>query len=128
MGQIDESTLFCYASFSIFGSLRHPEGQNLGRSRSLASLQTMFNLFRVLKLSIWTIQNKYFCHYVPWTKIPDNMKKFFHDKIPIIEIVLLMKKQYQEIFIRTYFQLKYFKSRCWKSKFDLFQNHASILI
>ena len=32
------------ASFSIFGHLRRPLGQNAGRPRSLASLQIMFNL------------------------------------------------------------------------------------
>ena len=52
----DESTLFFHASFSIFGPSVYFIGSNSGRSRCLASLQIMFNLYRVLKLSFWTIK------------------------------------------------------------------------
>ena len=41
MGRNDKSTLFFHASFSIFGPLRSPWGQNSGRSRTLASLQIL---------------------------------------------------------------------------------------
>ena len=70
MGLNDEFTLFFYASFSIFGPLRRPQGQNSGRSRSLASLQIMFNLQSPQIINLNHQKITYFRHYVPWTKIP----------------------------------------------------------
>ena len=76
MGRNDESMLFFQASFSIFGPLRCPQGQNSGRSRSLASLQIIFNLFSLQIIHFNHQKIMYFGHYVPWTKIQDDMNKF----------------------------------------------------
>ena len=76
VGRNDKSTLFFNAPFSIFGPLRRPQGQSSGRSRSLASLQIMFNLQSPQILNLNHHRITYFRHYVPWTKIPDDMNKF----------------------------------------------------
>ena len=81
MGQNDKSTLFFNASFSIFGTLRRPWGQNSGGSRSLTSLQIMFNLWSPQILNLNHQKITYFCHYVSWTKIPNNMNKSKQNKL-----------------------------------------------
>ena len=75
MGRNDKSTLFFNASFSTFGTLRRPQGQFSGVSRSLTSLQIMINLWSPQILNLNHQKITYFRHYVPWTKIPDDMNK-----------------------------------------------------
>ena len=59
-------TLFFYASFSIFEPLRRPQGQNSGRSRSLASLQIMFNF---QNSQIMILNTPDFCPWEVMTKV-----------------------------------------------------------
>ena len=82
MRRNDESTLFFNSSFSIFGPLRRPQGQNSGRSRSLTSLQIMFNLQSPQIINFNNQKITYFCHYVPSTKIPDymNIEQVYNNK------------------------------------------------
>ena len=63
--------------FSIFGHLRPPWGQNSGRSKSLTSLQIMFNLRSPQILNLNHQKLTCFHHYVPWMKIPDDMNKSY---------------------------------------------------
>ena len=81
MGCNDESTWFFNGSFSIFRTLRHPYGQNSGGSRSLTSLQIMFNLWSPQTINLNHQKITYFRHYVPWTKIQDDMNKSFNQPL-----------------------------------------------
>ena len=75
MGRNDERTSFFNSLFLIYGTLKCPKVQNSDGSRSLTSLQIMFNLWSPQILNLNHQKITYFCHYIPWTKIPDDMKK-----------------------------------------------------
>ena len=57
MGRNDESTLLFNAPFFIFGPLRRPQGPQIINQNQNHKKIT------------------HFCHYVPWTKVPDDLNK-----------------------------------------------------
>ena len=65
------------ASFSIFGPLRRPQGQNTGRSRSFASLQIMFNLFETSNYKFEPSKNNALLSLCPMDENPGRHEQVY---------------------------------------------------
>ena len=72
MRRNDKSTLFLMTHFQYLGPW---DTHRVKIQRSLTSLQTMFNHWSPQILNLNHQKITYFCHYIPWSKIPEDMKK-----------------------------------------------------